>query len=62
MIKINLLKAKRMEAGISQDKMADVLGITRQAYNYKENDPSRFNKLEKKEINRVLKCTIFKED
>ena len=40
---LNLLKRTRMYKGYQQYEVADGIGLSRQTYNYKENENSLFN-------------------
>lgn len=59
------LVGKRNENGITQEKMAEMLGISKNNYNLKENGKLDFNLVEVKKILQILKCSydeIFFED
>lgn len=59
------LVGKRNEKGFSQEKMAEMLGISKNNYNLKENGKLDFNLVEVKNILRILNCTydeIFFEE
>ena len=49
------LIGKRNELGITQEKMADLLGISKGNYNLKENGKLDFNLVEVKKILSILK-------
>lgn len=49
------LIGKRNELGITQQKMADLLGISKNNYNLKENGKLDFNLVEVKKILSILK-------
>ena len=59
------LIGKRNEKGITQEKMAELLGISKGNYNLKENGKLDFNLLEVKKILKILDDTydnIFFEE
>ncbi len=59
------LVGKRNELGITQQKMADLLGISKNNYNLKENGKLDFNLVEVKKILNILDESydkIFFED
>ena len=59
------LIGKRNELGITQEKMANLLGISKGNYNLKENGKLDFNLVEVKKILKILNETyehIFFED
>lgn len=59
------LIGKRNEKGITQEKMADMLGISKNNYNQKENGKLDFNLLEVKKILQILESSyndIFFEE
>ena len=56
---------KRNEKGITQEKMAEMLGISKNNYNLKENGKLDFNLVEVKKILQILKSSydeIFFEE
>lgn len=56
------LIGKRNELGITQEKMAELLGISKNNYNLKENGKLDFNLVEVKKILKILNSdyeTIF---
>ena len=59
------LIGKRNEKGITQEKMAELIGISKNNYNLKENGKLDFNLVEVKKILGILDSTyedIFFED
>lgn len=59
------LIGKRNEKGITQEKMAEMLGISKNNYNLKENGKLDFNLVEVKKILQILNSTydeIFFEE
>ena len=59
------LVGKRNEKGITQEKMAEMLGISKNNYNLKENGKLDFNLVEVKKILQILKSSydeIFFEE
>ena len=48
---------KRNEKGITQEKMAEMLGISKNNYNLKENGKLDFNLVEVKKILQILKSS-----
>lgn len=59
------LIGKRNEKGITQEKMADMLGISKNNYNLKENGKLDFNLVEVKKILQILESSydeIFFEE
>ena len=57
-ISMNLLKRMRYFKGYKQYEMADEIGISRQAYNYKENGKLCFNTYEIIKISERLELTL----
>lgn len=51
------LVGKRNEKGITQEKMAEMLGISKNNYNLKENGKLDFNLVEVKKILQILKSS-----
>lgn len=51
------LVGKRNEKGFSQEKMAEMLGISKNNYNLKENGKLDFNLVEVKNILKILDCS-----
>lgn len=58
MKQMNKVKVLRLTSGMTQQDIADILGITRQAYSAKENGKYSFNDSEKK----ILKELFLKVD
>ncbi len=59
------LIGKRNEKGITQEKMAELIGISKNNYNLKENGKLDFNLVEVKKILEILNSTyedIFFEE
>lgn len=52
------LKTIRNEQNMYQREVAELLGITKQAYHLKETGKSLFNQLEMKQLARVFNCTL----
>ena len=50
------LIGKRNEKGITQEKMAELLGISKNNYNQKENGKLDFGLIEVKKILKILDC------
>lgn len=55
---VNILKSLRVKQGLKQQDVANYLGITLSAYNYKENGKRKFNVDEAIKLARLLKCDI----
>lgn len=53
----NLLKAKRVERGLSQVAMAEKLGIAEKTYIWKENGVTEFNRLHLEKVRKILKLS-----
>ena len=51
------LIGKRNEKGITQEKMAELLGISKNNYNQKENGKLDFGLIEVKKILKILDCS-----
>lgn len=58
----NLLKRIRCYKGYKQYEMADKVGISRQSYNYKENNKMQFTPEEIIKISRELNLTLEEVD
>lgn len=58
MLKYNSLKKRRLEAGLTQQQLADAIGIGLHSYNKKELGKTRFTMEEGKKIARVLNVDI----
>lgn len=52
------LKGKRVEKGLTQEKMAAKLGMTKKTYNFKENGKYIFRLDEIKKILEILDCNF----
>lgn len=55
---VNILKSLRVKQGLKQQDVANYLGITVGAYNYKENGKRKFSIDEAIKLARLLKCDI----
>ncbi|MDU1252905.1 MAG: helix-turn-helix transcriptional regulator [Peptostreptococcaceae bacterium] len=55
---VNILKSLRVKQGLKQQDVANYLGITVSAYNYKENGKRKFSIDEAIKLARLLKCDI----
>lgn len=54
----NKIRGKRNELRITQREMAERLGISERAYNYKENNKTNFTIQEVITISNILQCSI----
>lgn len=54
----NKIRGKRNELRITQREMAERLGISERAYNFKENNRGKFTVQELITIANILQCTI----